>query len=59
MLEDSVDLLTGDAGEPGEEVIHAGTGFEVLEERLDRYTRALEDPRAANFARNPLHGTAP
>lgn len=59
MLEDGVDLPTGDAGEPAEKVVHPGTRFKVLKECLDRHTRALEDPGAAHLAREPFDRAAP
>ena len=54
VLEDGFDLLAGNAGEPVEEIVHARTRFEVLEQRLDRHTRALEYPGTTHLARVAL-----
>jgi hypothetical protein len=47
LAEDGFDLGAGYAGKPFEEVVDAGTVFEVREERLDRNSRAEENPGAA------------
>lgn len=58
VLEHRLDLLASDAGEPVEEVIHPRSILEVLEERLHRHARALEQPRAADPSRDALNGRA-
>jgi hypothetical protein len=51
-------LFPGNSGEPSEEVIEPGAGFEVLEERPDRYAGAAEDPGSAGPVRDLLDGGA-
>jgi len=50
-----LDLLSGYAGEPFEKIIHTRAILEILEERLDRNSRALKQPGAADLPRFPLH----
>jgi hypothetical protein len=48
VFEDGLGLLADDAGEPGEELVQRGSGFEVLEERRDGHPGAAEHPGAAH-----------
>lgn len=50
-LEDGLDLLPGDAGEPGEEVFDRGPALQVLEEGEDGYAGAAEDPFSESGSR--------
>ena len=52
MLQHKLHLLTGDSGEPFEEIIDPRPAFEVLEQGSDGNARAFEQPLAADFARN-------
>ena len=50
-------LFAGHAREPFEEIIHPRTTFQVLKQRLNRHSCALENPGAANFPRRPFDGS--
>ena len=57
-LEDRLDLLPSDAGEPGQEVFDRGPARQVLEEGDDGDACAAEDPRAADLLQILLDGSA-
>jgi hypothetical protein len=57
-LEDGLDLLTGDAGESGQEVFDRGPALQILEEGDDGDAGAAEDPRVADLLRILLDGSA-
>jgi hypothetical protein len=44
VLEHRLNLLARDAGEPVEELVDGGAGFEILEQRLHRHAGSLEEP---------------
>jgi hypothetical protein len=58
VAKDGFDLGTGYAGEPFEEIVHSGAVFEVGEERLDRDSRAAENPGPADGFGVSLDGWA-
>lgn len=58
VFEDRFRLLPGDAGEPLEEFVQPCAGLEVLEERLDGYAGAAEDPGAADPVRGAFDSGA-
>ncbi len=49
VAQNSRNLLARYAGEPLEKIIHPGSVFEVLEQRLNRYPGAFEHPCTADF----------
>jgi hypothetical protein len=54
-FDDCFDLLAVESVEPFHDVVDIGACFDVLEDRGDRHTGALEDPRAAKFAGDALY----
>jgi len=54
VLEDGVDLLTGDAGKPLHELVHGSASFDILEQGAHRYPRSAKDPCAADLQRVAL-----
>ncbi len=55
VFQDGLNLLALQAGKPLEKVVDARPGFEILEERPDRYPRAAKDPGAADLLRRTLN----
>jgi hypothetical protein len=55
MFQDRLDLFTGDARKPFEEIIDRGTAFDIFEKRRHGYPRALEQPGPAYLSRHPLN----
>jgi hypothetical protein len=58
VLEDGVDLLTGDAGKPLHELVHGSASFDILEQGAHWYPRSAKNPRTADFLRVAFHGWA-
>lgn len=55
VLKDRIDLCTGHAGKPCEELLDGCPTFEILKKRADRYARTAEHPGAAELPGIPLH----
>src|SRR5262249_56834792 len=51
-------LISRDAGEPLDELINGGTGFEVFEQRSNRNASVPKAPCSAQCIRRALHGVA-
>jgi len=54
MLEDSVNLLTGDARKPLQELEHGRATFEILKEGANGNASTTKEPVAADLARKPF-----
>ncbi len=48
MIEDTLHLITTDAGKPFQKLVNGCTVAQILEERSDRDTSSLEDPRSTH-----------
>jgi len=54
VAQNRLNLLASHAGKPLKEIIHPRAIFQVLEQRLDRHSCALEDPGTADLPRGPF-----
>jgi hypothetical protein len=51
-------LLARDARKPVQEIVDAGSVFQILKERLHRDTSSPKHPRTTHFTRHALDGRA-
>jgi hypothetical protein len=50
-----LNLFAGHAGKPFEKITHRCAVLQILKQRRHRHARALEEPRAADFAGDALN----
>jgi len=58
VLENGVDLLTGDAGKPLHELVHRGASFNILEQSAHWYPGSAKNPCPADLQRVALDSLA-
>lgn len=58
MLKYSVHLVAAHAFKPDQKIVYLGSGFEILEERLDWHAGSAKDPSSARLVGRTLHRRA-
>jgi hypothetical protein len=53
-MQHGLDLLAGDTGKPGQELVHRGAAFEVLKKSAHRPSSGLENPGATHLLGHPF-----